>query len=231
MSGPEFYVGYEPQAPRRIARFTKRISLGLLLMAVTVAAILVACQTSFADSRFEWEQPRRFDGVLRTLPFPILISSQPYLLVGSGKHGVAVAALDGREVRLRGSLIERGDQRAIEVLPDSIESLGSAKAGALTIVLGPAQLTGEIVDSKCYLGVMNPGSGKVHRDCAVRCLSGGVPPAFLVRDRHGRGRTLLLAAENDTPLVPRILMRVAEPVQLSGTLTSTGGVLSFRIRE
>jgi hypothetical protein len=27
-------------------------------------------------------------------------------------------------------------------------------------------LTGEIVDSKCYLGVMNPGQGKVHRDCA-----------------------------------------------------------------
>ena len=39
-------------------------------------------------------------------------------------------------------------------------------------------LIGEIVDSKRYLGVMNPGNGKVHRDCAVRCLSGGIPPIF-----------------------------------------------------
>ena len=37
-------------------------------------------------------------------------------------------------------------------------------------VLGPVELTGEIADSKCWLGVMNPGEGTVHRDCARRCL-------------------------------------------------------------
>jgi hypothetical protein len=117
------------------------------------------------------------------------------------------------------------------VLPDTIEAGAAAGARNAAIVLGPAELTGEIVDIKCHLGVMNPGSGKVHRDCAVRCLSGGIPPGFLVRDRDGRERTLLLASRSGQPLVPRILSRVAEPVRLRGTLESIDGALIFRIRD
>jgi hypothetical protein len=51
-------------------------------------------------------------------------------------------------------------------------------------------LRGEIVDTKCYLGVMTPGEDKVHRGCAVRCISRGVPPAFLVRDASADSRIL-----------------------------------------
>ena len=59
---------------------------------------------------------------------------------------------------------------------------------------------GELVDTKCFLGVMRPATGKVHRGCAVRCLSGGAPPALLVRDEQGNGVALLLASLNDQPL-------------------------------
>jgi hypothetical protein len=45
---------------------------------------------------------------------------------------------------------------------------------------------GEIVDSKCFLGVMNPGERVVHRDCAIRCLSGGVPPMLSYATEDGR---------------------------------------------
>lgn len=51
--------------------------------------------------------------------------------------------------------------------------------------LGEFTLQGEIVDSKCYLGVMRPGNTKTHRACAVRCIAGGVPPVLLVRDAQG----------------------------------------------
>jgi len=233
MSEPEFYVGYVPRAPRAIARAMKTISIALLVLAVTVALILVVAQEPFADSRFEWGQYREFAGVVRSVPVPMLIGQQSYLLVGAGKHGVdrALAELDGRSVQLRGALIERGDQRAIEVLPETIEPGPAAGPRNAAIVLGPAELTGEIVDSKCHLGVMNPGRGKVHRDCAVRCLSGGIPPGFQVRDRDGRERTLLLASQSGQPLVPRILSRVAEPVRLQGTLESIDGALIFGIRE
>ena len=88
--------------------------------------------------------------------------------------------------------------------------------------LGTVQLTGEIVDSKCYFGVMNPGNGKVHRDCAARCISGGVPPAFLVRDASGHAETLLLANWKR-----ELLNHIAEPVTIRGRLVRSDGRLSL----
>jgi len=91
--------------------------------------------------------------------------------------------------------------------------------------LAAVELTGEIVDSKCYLGVMNPGNGKVHRDCAVRCISGGIPPAFLVRDADGRSKILLLTNWNSEHL-----NHIAERITLRGHLTrSAAGQLALRL--
>jgi hypothetical protein len=42
---------------------------------------------------------------------------------------------------------------------------------------GLVKLTGEIVDSKCFLRVIAPGSGKTHKECASLRLRGGIPPA------------------------------------------------------
>ncbi|MEO7310239.1 MAG: Rieske 2Fe-2S domain-containing protein [Chitinophagaceae bacterium] len=39
-------------------------------------------------------------------------------------------------------------------------------------------ITGEIIDPKCYFGAMNPGQGKTHLSCAVRCISGGIMPVL-----------------------------------------------------
>jgi hypothetical protein len=63
----------------------------------------------------------------------------------------------------------------IEVEPASLSSKVSAAASTEAIALldqsdrGPVELTGEIVDSKCFLGVMVPGSGKTHKECASLC--------------------------------------------------------------
>ena len=103
------------------------------------------------------------------------------MLVAPGKHGAdtLVAAFEGKHVRLQGQLIYRDGQTMVEIDPKTITAMEPTENPALeTADLGTATLTGEIVDSKCYLGVMNPGRGKVHRDCAARCLSGGIPPAF-----------------------------------------------------
>jgi hypothetical protein len=83
-------------------------------------------------------------------------------------------------------------------------------------------LTGEIVDSKCYFGVMNPGAGKVHRDCAVRCISGVIPPAFLVQDSSGNTITLLLANWKR-----ELLEHIAEPVTIRGRLSHSAGRLTL----
>ena len=89
-------------------------------------------------------------------------------------------------------------------------------------VATPVTLRGEIVDSKCYLGVMNPGESKTHRDCAVRCISGGAPPLFVARDRDGRSIQMLLVGDDGRSIHRDVLPWVAEPIEVSGRLASTG---------
>jgi len=118
-----------------------------------------------------------------------------YWLVGPGKHGAedVVRGRDGRRVHLSGSLIERDGDAMIEVLPGSVEMIGDS--AAVTEPLrsrGLVVIEGEIVDSKCHLGVMKPGEGPTHRDCAVRCLLGRVPPMFVPHDRADLGRVSLV---------------------------------------
>jgi hypothetical protein len=80
-------------------------------------------------------------------------------------------------------------------------------------------LRGEIVDSKCHLGVMVPGEGKTHKDCASLCLRGGIPPALLVRDREGRSALLLLVTPSGDPVSRDAVVRLAgEPVEVTGVI-------------
>ena len=76
---------------------------------------------------------------------------------------------------------------------------------------------------------MNPGSGKVHRDCAARCISGGIPPALLVRDAQGRGNTILLTNADGGAPHRDILNFVAEPVTVAGELVRHGAVLVLKM--
>ena len=109
----------------------------------------------------------------------------------------------------------------IEVKPGSLATTNAASPPVDRITdLGAVTVTGEIVDSKCYMGVMNPGQGKVHRDCAARCLSGGVPPIFVTFDR---GDQLLLIGPDRRPLARSDLREfVAEPLTIDGELLAEG---------
>jgi len=124
-----------------------------------------------------------------------------YLLVAPGKHGAddLVASFYGKHVRLQGQLIYREGGTMVEITPGSIVVTGTAPTvQETTRDLGTVTVTGEIVDSKCYLEVMNPGQGKVHRDCAARCLSGGIPPIFVTTDpvtTDGREQFLLVGLD------------------------------------
>src|SRR5437868_313867 len=118
----EFYVGYLPM-PGRLKKAIRRLLLAVVVMVVLLAAILIAGQSPFAASNFDFQQYRDFSGTLLTQPYPaILIPGQglPWLLVGPGKHGVGdLHEINGRAVRLKGERIVRGEDRMIELLPGS----------------------------------------------------------------------------------------------------------------
>ena len=116
----------------------------------------------------------------------------------------------------------------LEIRPESIKGSGSSAQSAVATALGTYTLSGEIVDTKCHLGVMNPGSGKVHRDCAIRCISGGIPPGLFVRDAQGQEGTLVLANLEGKPLGREILEFTAEPIRITGDLYRLGKILVFK---
>jgi hypothetical protein len=230
----DFYVGYLPKAPTALARFVRKVIILLGLLAVTAALVLVVGQMPFASSAFEYGKLRSFEGVVVTQPFPTLLVARPgaigqqdkysrYLLVAPGKHGAddLVATFDGKQVRLQGQLIYREGGTMVEIAPGSIAVIDATPTvQATTRDLGTVTLTGEIVDSKCYLGVMNPGQGKVHRDCAARCLSGGIPPIFITTDGHEQ----FLLVGLDGRALGRDALRefIGEPITIRGEVLARG---------
>ncbi len=230
----DFYVGYLPSAPTLLSRFVKKIVLTLGLLVIIVAGVLAVSQMPFARSYFEFGKLRDFEGTLVDQPYPRLIVRRPgqvhtsatvseYLLVAPGKHGAEslIRGLAGKEVRLRGELIYREARTMIEIEPGSITAVSSGPGTETEALdLGPVTFTGEIVDSKCYLGVMNPGIGKVHRDCASRCLSGGIPPLFI---EQKSGKQFILVAQGGKAIPYESLKAfIAEPLTISGDLLQQG---------
>ena len=70
---------------------------------------------------------------------------------------------------------------------------------------------------------MRPGEGKVHRACAARCLSGGVPPGLLVRSSDGGGAVYYLAGPEGGKLDFDVQW-AARKIRVLGHLYITEGV-------
>ena len=124
-------------------------------------------------------------------------------------------------------MIEMNDPDSFEVLTPPPPA--AADRGPTHQVFGETTLTGELVDTKCYFGVMRPATGKVHRACAIRCLSGGVPPGLLVQDDAGDAWVYLLAGDGE-PLDYNIEWAALE-VTVRGRLESHGGLPVVRVRS
>ena len=240
MSEPadDFYVGYLPTAPRSIARRARRTVATLLACVAAVALALVAGQRRLDGRLFEFGRVREYRGALELEPQPTLVVTRPgvgagvsrWLLVGPGKHGARelVAGLDGATVRLRGELVSRGAETLLQIEPGSVEADGRAARAPAVEPLGTRVLRGEIVDSKCHFGVMNPGEGKAHRDCAVRCISGGSPALLRVPAADGEARYFLLLGPDGKALGRELLDFVAEPVEMRGAVERHDGVYVLR---
>jgi hypothetical protein len=233
----EFYVGYLPRAPINLARVIFRITVAVTALVLMIGLVLVFGQQPFPRSTFEYQQYREFTGFVDANPYPALLVQRPgasaeqtansrYLLVAQGKHGADsdVHAFAGKRVSLRGSLIYRDGQTMIELLPGSLALQSSTPVSQLDETeLGEVTVIGEIVDSKCYLGVMNPGRTKVHRDCAARCISGGIPPMLVTLDA-----TYLLVGTDGRQLNREVLDMLGETIEVRGTAVRSGETLSIK---
>lgn len=242
----EFYVGYLPQAPASYTRLIKKVIIGLFLLVAFIAAYLVWNQKGFSTSSFEYGTLTEVEGILYQHPAPMLKIKlgedthgnsiyKNVLLVNFLKSGASDLVktyeqklnkpLDQVMVKLRGTLIYLDGITLMELTGKEDAFLGvSGKTPDRNALipqrkaLGEVTLKGEIVDPKCYFGVMKPGEAKPHRSCAIRCISGGIPPVIVVKDESGEARYLLVVDENGQAINKEILEYVAEPVQVKGKL-------------
>jgi len=236
VNNPEFYIGYQPKAP---AGLSKRIFVTVGLVAalcVCVGLLTATSQQPFDKGTFEFGVVKKFEGVLLGSPLPHIQLTQSngtyqegstLLLVDQGKHGFPNYAIDGfyREVSVSGSLIykdktvmlELAGEETFQIVEETIDLQADLSA------MGTVTLKGELVDTKCYLGVMRPGTGKVHRACAVNCLLGGVPPGILVRLNEEMDTVVLLTGpdENVPDIDPQWAGRM---IEVKGELSQLGAV-------
>jgi hypothetical protein len=229
----DFFIGYLPRIPAGTHKVLKRTIIGLFVFAVSLSALLVFGQSRLAPAFFEFTKATEFTGTLEEHPYPTLQDAKPqstgestYLLVAPGKFGAEAifAGFEGARVRLKGKKIYRDRLAMIEVVPGSIQTIAATAPSLAAPVVGEElTLTGEIVDSKCYYGVMNPGQGKVHRDCAARCLSGGIPPSFVVQSGELNGTVYLLTNESGGALRKNTFLdNVGRPVKIRGRIVIRG---------
>jgi hypothetical protein len=236
MGHDEFFIGYETDVPAGVTARLRRVVPSIVAFALVAAAALLVLHERLQPSRFDFGRPRPADGILRRTPYPTLREGErTILLVGPGKHGadaVLGSTPDG-PVRLEGATIARGGVEMLEVVPGSVEAPGvaatySTEGAAATPAAGKiVTLTGEIVDSKCHLGVMNPGEGTVHRDCARLCLRGDIPPMLLTRGHDGQESLVLLVSADGGAVGTAIARMAGQAVSVRGRLVQDGEHLTL----
>jgi hypothetical protein len=219
--------------PPGAARLVRRAVAVSLVLGLAAAASFAVSQRPLASSRFDYGHVQTFEGFLTTHPAPsLLVASadgwERYWLVSRGKFGAAHAIGERRDgyVRVEGTLVVREPWRMIELASADVTDVAhDAPAPAPSVHVStptPVRVRGEIVDSKCFLGVMNPGERIVHRDCAIRCLSGGIPAMFSFRDAQGVHHLALLIAAHGAHPEPALGSRAGQPIVLSGSLYRLG---------
>ena len=230
-SDNEFYVGYLPAAPARLARFLRGRVLALLAGSLVVILVVAWNQEPPARARFEYGLVQPIGGVVFERPYPMLFTrerngTRTWLLAAEYKRGAdsMTQGLHGRTVITNATRIYRGNVGMLEL--HGLAASDSVTAGGIEEHdLGEVTLTGEVVDSKCWSGAMNPGEGPTHRLCALRCLRGGLPPLLSGRDTGGDTVTALLVGPGGVRIDSLLHPVVATAVQVTGRLRSVGTLL------
>ncbi len=227
-----FFIGWEAKTPKPIGAFLKKTALLLLVSSLVVAGIVTVLQSTVSTGRFDFGNVQEFTGVLIKSPVPMLVADKEvegekiFYLVGPMKYGFPTDVAEKhhlQQVTLKGTFIGDAQEAMIEVVDGSVASAGQAGANPLQVSdLGEVTLAGEIVDSKCHLGVMNPGRLKPHRACAINCLSGGIPPILVAQTADGQIAHYLLVGKDGSAIHDDVLEYVAEPVELTGALKVIG---------
>lgn len=234
----EFFVGYLPM-PEGLKPFYKWLAVLLLLIGLGFSYWVSSSQKAVGKGQWILAEEKTYQGYLSHDPYPVLhvIGDEPesIILMSRGKHSSAnlTSSLDGNEVTVTGFPIERGGWKLLELRDVSDVKIVGAKQPHKAVYepLGEVTLSGEIIDSKCFMGVMKPGEGKVHRACAAMCIAGGIPPMLVVDQSDGYRYGYILIGPKGQAAADLVIEDVAVPVSVFGQLERRGDLTYLRIAE
>ena len=233
----DFYIGWQDDMPKSNSNFLKKFIIPLFIFIPILVFAIVYFQKPFNNFKFEFGKITTITRTYYDSPIPIVIAdrgtlpdslSHDVMLVGYGKFGAAgiindietaKGSIDGKRVELAGTLIYGDGKTCMELT----EKKGSLKQIFATPPANPPSskvkkdvvLSGEIIDPKCYFGAMKPGEGKVHKSCAIRCISGGTPPILKTKGAHSNQYYILLG-ESGEAINKKVLPFVAEEISVKG---------------
>jgi hypothetical protein len=230
----EFYIGWMPKAPGTFGKFIRKYLLVLVFVIIAIAIALALFQKQFSTTTFEFGKLTEVKGIYSSFPVPHLsvVNEKDRImvpLVGFGKSGAegvmqqleqeAGKPLENKEITLKGQLMY-GDGKVLMQIDKKEKPLIEISQVTKNVIaakdLGNLSFKGEIVDPKCYFGVMKPGEGKPHKDCAIRCILGGIPPVMAIRNEKGERNYILLTSSNGKRINEKVKDFVATPSKVSG---------------
>ncbi|TAI46848.1 hypothetical protein [Flagellimonas allohymeniacidonis] len=229
----EFYIGYVDSVGKNTRKSIKVFVLGALGTLILGAFLFGFFQRPASNSSFDFDTATKVSGVYHEMPYPMLRVAlekdvhKNILLLGFGKFGAnpylkdickKEGTLEGMQLTIEGNLIYYNGKTLLQIDDSQKISLtNSSKKNPISKeALGKKILEGEIVDPKCYFGVMKPGYGKIHRSCASLCISGGIPPVLVTSDENAISDYFLLTDLKGNPLHKDILPYIGQPSQLQG---------------
>ena len=235
----EFYIGWMQAAPDSFAKHVKKIVLLMGLLVVVLGIALALQQRKFSNALFEYGTLTEVTGIYQSYPVPSIkvisktdangqVSYITMPLVGYGKFGAKgiIQKLEQEKgfkfhqhlLTVKGTLICNDGKSLLQIdgNDNPLVTVQTSMSPVKPIIqeLGNTELIGEILDPKCYFGVMKPGHGKPHKDCAIRCIAGGISPVFYVRQLDAGPLYYLLLNEKGEPINDFVKDFVADPVKL-----------------
>lgn len=240
----EFYIGYLPKAPDSIAKVLALSVVALFVISGILGFVIANSQEEIQYNTFEFGELTELTGVLVEKPVPNLVIKtgedvngkslyKSILLVGFGKFGADKIVQHFQEqidqplketnITIRGTLIYSDGMSLLELTEEKgafvkAEPLNDESFPDLnpTISEEKSEIIGEIVDSKCYFGVMNPGLGKPHMSCAIRCVSGGIPAVLHSKNDFKETDYHIVLGENGEAINQHLLPYVADATCIKG---------------
>ncbi len=236
-----FYIGWNKVVPLIFRKSVLYFVTVAMLLSSMLIWLFAFHQEHLANSSFNFEQVKHLNGAISTVPFahitvvagrksdggPLL---KVFPLVNADKFGAsstiknwlqANGASKSAFATVDVLMLHRDDVFALQLNHDQASIQKSTERFDMGIentqALGDTMLSGEIIDPKCYLGAMNPGEGKPHRSCAIRCISGGIMPMLTWMNGNKREYAVLTGSYG-RPINKEVLFAVAEPVRIRGKL-------------